>query len=105
MDTPGLGLLYRTGGGRGAENNTGKHTAMIKRLVKSDCVFVSCQSVCVCVCIGGLIAISSFGKKKKNSTNETILDIKSKKVFLDDRLLKICDNTCAEMRFYGRLNM
>lgn len=47
MDTPGLGLLYQTGGGRGAENNTAKHTAMIKRLVKSDCVFVSCQSVCV----------------------------------------------------------
>lgn len=47
MDTPGLGLLYQMGGGRGAENNTAKHTAMIKRLVKSDCVFVSCQSVCV----------------------------------------------------------
>ena len=51
MDTPGLGLLYQTGGGRGAENNTAKHTAMIKRLVKSDCVFVSCQSLCVCVCV------------------------------------------------------
>lgn len=37
-------------------------------------------------------------------SKETILDIKSKRVFLDDRFLKICENTCAEMRFYGRLN-
>lgn len=45
--TPLAWVFYQTGGGRGAENNTAKHTAMIKRLVKSDCVFVSCQSVCV----------------------------------------------------------